>query len=114
MQQAVEAAEVDECTVFGEVLDRAGEDRAFFQVRKGLAALGVDLFFEELFARDYDVAALLVELDDGDVKRLALEGVEIVHGANIDLGAREESARAVDVHGDAALDAVNDDAGNRS
>src|SRR5882724_2486586 len=113
VQQAIQPAEIDERAVFGEVFHRAGEDRAFFEVRKSFRALGVDFLFQELFTRDDDVAALFVELDDGHVEGLALEGVEIVHRANIDLGTGKESAGAMDVDGDAALDAVNDNAGDR-
>ena len=40
VQQAVDAAEVDERTVVGEVLDRAGEDGAFAEVLHGGRALG--------------------------------------------------------------------------
>src|SRR5258706_844367 len=113
MQQAVEAAEIYERAVFGQVLHRAGENRSLFEVRERFRTLSVDLFFEQLLARDHDVAALFVELDDGNVESLALEGVEVVNRANIDLRTRQESARAVNIHGEAALDAVDDDAANR-
>ena len=66
VQQAVDSAQVHERAVLGEVLHHAGENRAFFQVLQGLRFLFVLFLFQQLLARDHDVAALLVELDDGD------------------------------------------------
>ena len=73
VQQAVEAAQIDECAVLGEVLDHAGQHGAFFQMLERLGFLFVLLFFQNLLARDHDVAALLVQLDDGDFEDLAFE-----------------------------------------
>ena len=77
VQQTVDAAEVDKSTVIGEVLDHAGQNRAFFQMLQSLRSLFTLLAFQHLFARDHDVAALLVQLDDGDFERFALHCVEI-------------------------------------
>ena len=67
VEQAVDAAQVDERAVVGEVLDGAGEDRCpLRECARVTDLLGVLLFFEELLAGDDDVAALLVELDDAD------------------------------------------------
>src|ERR1700678_129558 len=113
VQQAVDSAHVNECAVLGEILDDAGEDAAFFKVFEGFAALFVLLFFEKLLAGDDDIAALLVELDDGDFHRLALHAIQIADGAQVHLGARQERARALNVDGKAALDALYDDAFDR-
>ena len=113
VQQAVDAAHVDERAVLGEVLDDAGQDAALFEVLERLAALFVLLFFEQLLARDDDVAALLVELDDGDFHRLALHAIEIADGTKVNLRAGQEGARALNVDGEAALDALDDDAFDR-
>ena len=51
VQQAVDAAQVDERAVVGQVLHRAGQDRVFFQVLQRLAALLRLLFFQHLLAR---------------------------------------------------------------
>ena len=106
VQQAVDAAEVDERAVVGEVLDGAGEDRALVEVLHGGRALGVLLFFEDLLAADHDVAALLVELDDADFNLLAEVAVEIAHGANLKLRAGQERLHA-DVDSEPALDAAD-------
>src|SRR5579863_576662 len=109
VKQAIEAAQIDESAVFGEVLDHSGQDGAFFQMLQGLRALFVLLAFEQVLARDHDVATLLVELDNGNFNRLAFHAVQITDGAQIDLRARQERVCAVDVHGQAALDAVDHD-----
>src|SRR6266568_2607297 len=46
VQQTVNAAEVDECSVFGEILDHPGEDRAFLQVLEYLGPLLVLLLLQ--------------------------------------------------------------------
>ena len=74
-----------------------------------LRALFVLLAFEQLLARDHDVAALLVQLDDGDFDGLALHAVQIADRAQIHLRAGQESVRAENVDGQAALDAVDHD-----
>ena len=113
VEQAVDAAEVDKRAVVGEVLDGAGEDRALFQVFEGLrAALGL-LFLENLLARDDDVAALLVQLDDADLNRLADVRVQIAHRAQLQLRAGQERLDA-DVHRQAALHAADDRPCDRS
>ena len=109
VQQAVEAAEIDERAVFGEVLDHSGEHRTFFQVLERLGALFVLLAFEQILTRHDDVAALLVQLDDGDFERLALHAVQIADGTKVDLRARQESVGAENVDGQAAFNAVDDD-----
>src|SRR6185437_15215524 len=113
VQQAVEAAHVNECAVVGEVLDGAGEDRALLEVLEGDGLAGVLLFLENLLARDDDVAALLVELDDADLELLADVAVEVANGTNLNLRARKEGLDA-DIDREAALDARDDHTLHRS
>src|SRR5208282_106969 len=110
VKEAIDSAHIDESAVFGEILDDAGEDAAFLEMLEGLAALLALLFFEKLFAGDDDVAALFVELDDGDFHRLALHAIEVADGTQVDLGAGQKGACALDIDGEAALDALDDDA----
>ena len=70
VQQAIDAAEIDECAVVGEVLDRALHDRAFLQVVHQRAALGGEFLLHDGAARHDHVVALLVELDDLEFERL--------------------------------------------
>ncbi len=113
MQQTVNSAHVYECTILGQVLDDAGEDAAFFEVFQRFAALFILLFFQQLFPRDHNVAALFVELDDGNFHRLALHAIQVPDGTQVHLRARQEGACALNVHGQAALDAFDDNALDR-
>src|ERR1035441_2020133 len=110
VQQAVDSAHVDKGAIFGEVLDDSGENGAFFEMLERLAALFRLLFFQKLFAGDHDVAALLVELDDGDFHGLALHSIQIADGTEIDLRAGQKGVRTLNVEGQATLDALDDDA----
>ncbi len=107
VQQAVDAAEIDERAVVGEVLDRAAQRLALGQrVERRLLLLGV-LFLEQDLAREHDVAALLVDLDDAHPELLALQRVEVAHRPHVDLRSRQERAHA-DVDGQPALDPFDD------
>ena len=80
VEQAVDAAEVHEGAVLGDVLDRAHEDLALFEGLQGLAlALGV-LLLEDGLAGEDDVAALLVDLDDAHAELLPLEASRLRTG----------------------------------
>ena len=107
VQQAVDAAEVDERAVVGDVLDHAAQHLALGQrLERVLLLLGV-LFFEEHLAREHDVAALLVDLDDAHAELLPAQRVEVAHRTHVDLAAGQERAHA-DVDGEPALDALDD------
>ena len=72
VQQAVDAAEVHERAVFGDVLDHAVDHGAFFQRLHQLGALFAHAGFDHRTARQHHVVALAVELDDLELKRLVL------------------------------------------
>ena len=110
--KAIDAAEVDERTVVGEVFDRAGEDNALFEVLESGGTLGVLLFFEDLFAADNHVAALLVELDDADFNLGAEVAIEIADRAHLKLRTGQERLEA-NVDRETALDAADDGAHHR-
>ena len=64
VQQAVDAAEIDEGAVVGDVLDHAVDDLALFEVlHQLLALLGAGLF-QHGAARHDDVAAAAIHLED--------------------------------------------------
>src|SRR5690606_9846200 len=73
VQQAVDAAEIDERTVVGQVLDDALQHRAFLERLEQLLALGTVLLLDDRAARHDDVVAPLIELDDLELERLTLE-----------------------------------------
>src|SRR5258707_4649006 len=107
VQQAVDAAQIDERAVVGDVLDHALEHFALGEgLERVLLLFGV-LFFEERLARQHDVAALLVDLDHAHAQLLAAQRVEISHGTDVNLRSRQEGADA-DVYGEAALDPLDD------
>ena len=110
VQQAVDAAEVDERAVVGEVLDGALDDGAFLQLLEQLRALGAVFLLDDRTTRHDDVVALLVELDDLEFERLAFEVRRIAHRADVDERARQERAHEIDFDGEAALHAAIDDA----
>src|SRR6202045_2551544 len=110
VQQAVDAAEVDECAVIGDVLDHAVDDLALFEVlHQFLALLGAGLF-EHRAAPHHDVAAAAIHFQDLERLRIVYQGRDVADRADIDLRAGQEGDRAVEVDGEAALDLVEDDA----
>src|SRR4051812_41205081 len=109
VEQTVEAAEVDERAVVGKVLHGAVHDRALLQMLEGLGAkLGL-LLVQNLFARNHDVAALLVEFYDAYFQLGALHVVEVAHGLEVHLRAGQERARAAEIDGEAAFYALDND-----
>src|SRR5579864_2056758 len=107
MKQPVDAAEIDERPVVGDVLHDALEDLALCEgLERVLLLLGV-LLFEQRLPRQHDVAALLVDLDHAHPQLLAAQRVEVADRTHVDLRAGEEGADA-DVHGQATLDALDD------
>ncbi len=112
VQQAIDAAEVDERAVIGEVLDDALDDRAFLQALQQLFALLGELALDDGAAGDHHVVALAVELDDLELEFLAFEVGRIAHRAHVDQRTRQERADVLDVDGEAALDLAGDPAGD--
>ena len=110
VQQAVDAAEVDERTVVGDVLDDALDDLAFLEALHELRALLGAGLLEHGAARHDDVAAALVHLEDLEGLRVVHQRGDVADRADVDLAARQEGHGAVEVDGEAALDLVEDDA----
>ena len=108
VQQAVDAAQVDERAVVGEVLDHALERGAFLEVLQQRLALGAVLGLDDRAARDDDVIALLIELDDLELERRAFEGRRVADRPHVDERARQERAHEIDVDGEAAANAAAD------
>ena len=111
VQQAVQPVEVDERTEVGEVLDGALADVARGHLTEELAtALGA-LSFNQLTAGEDHVAAVLVNLNDLELKNVAHERGEILGGNHVDLRRRQERLDA-DVDEQPALDDGLDLAGD--
>ncbi len=107
VQQAVDAAEVDEHAVVGDVLDRALEPRSLLQPLQRLGLLLHQLRLEHRLARQHDVVAPAVQADDLELQLLAAQGLEVLDRLDVDERSRQEGAQA-DVHRQTALDAVGD------
>jgi hypothetical protein len=73
VQQTIDAAQIDECAVVGEVLDDALDRRAFLQIVDQRGTLGAVLLLDHRTARHHDVVALLIELDDLEFERLVFQ-----------------------------------------
>ena len=109
MEEAVDAAEIDERTVLGDVLDRAGDDLVLLKVLEGGFLETVALLLEKHTTREHDVAALLVELDDLELEGLTEEAVEVADRPEIDLRPWQERFDAsADGHCEAALHPLGD------
>ena len=110
VQQAVDAAQVHERTVIGDVLDHTLEDLTLFEVlhqfRTGFRA-GL---FKHRTARHNDVVARLVHLEDLERLRGAHQRRDIAHRTDVDLAARQEGHGARKIDDEAAFDATKDHA----
>ena len=82
------------------------------QRRQELLALLALARLEHGAARDDDVVALAVELDDLELERLVLERRRVLDRTDVDERAGQERADAVDHHGEAALHLAGDEAGD--
>ena len=112
VQQAVDAAEVDERAVVGDVLDHAVDDLTFFEVlHQFLALLGARLF-QHGAARHHDVAAAAIHFQNLERLIDVHQRRDVADRADVDLTARQEGHGAVEIDGEAALDLVEDDAGD--
>jgi hypothetical protein len=108
VQQAVDTTEVDECAVVGQVLDDALDDCALFEILEQLFTLFTVLCLDNCTARNDNVVALLVELDDLEFEVLVFEVRGIANRADIDKRARQEAADLAEVDGETALDLAGD------
>ncbi len=108
VEETVEAAEIDEHAVFGDVLDLTGDDLAVFEGAEQLVALFAAHLFEKHAAGNDDVAAAAVDLEDLEVEFLIDQGVHVRDRAQINVGTGQECFHAAEIDGVTALDAADD------
>ena len=108
MQQPIDAAQVHERAVVGDVLHHAVQDHAFLEALDQLAALLRPRFFQHRAAGHDDVPPRPIHLQDLERLRAAHQRPHVAHRADIDLAARQERHRAAKVNGEPALDAAID------
>src|SRR2546422_284660 len=113
VEQSVHAAQIDEGTEVGDVLDDALPHLAYLQLFHEDVALGLTLGFEQHATAHHDVAASLVQLDDLELEALAQELVDVGHAPQGDLAAGEERIHAHQVHPPSAFDLLHERARHR-
>ena len=112
VQQSIDAAQINERAIFGEVFHHPGDHRAFKQVLQRRKLARLQLFFHGHFARHHHVSAPAVDLQNLDRNILADELIEVVNWPDVDLRTRHEG-RYADVHHQPALGALHHTAGNQ-
>src|SRR5690606_9549851 len=111
VHEAVHAAQVDERTEVDDRRDLALADLALVQVVEEVRArLGLRLLEQRAAAED-DVVAVLVELEDLRLDLLAQVRGQVADAAQLDERCRQEAAET-DVDDEAALDDLDDGAGD--
>jgi hypothetical protein len=116
VEQAVDAAEVDEGAKVGEAADDALANLAFLELELELFAFFLALLLEHAAARQHEVLALAIDLGDFALEPLVHEAAEILVADEVDLAHGHEAAGAVDAEleaadvaaGDAGLDDFTD------
>ena len=110
VQQAIDAAQVNERAVVGDVLDHALDDRAFLEILHARFAVCAHAGFQHGAARHHHVVALAVQLDDLEFHGLVFVRRGVLDRTDVHQRTRQEGADAVDHRGQAALDLAADEA----
>src|SRR5690606_4692344 len=110
VEEAVDAAEVDEDAEVDDVLDGPLEHLADLERVEDLLPLLHEVLLDQRLVADDDVAVGRVDLDDLELHRLVEVRVEVAHRPDVHLGAGEEGLGPEEVHDHAALDAADDGA----
>ncbi len=110
MQQAIDAAEIDERAVIGDVLDHAFDNLLLLKRGDERCAFFGAAFFQNRAARDHDVAAAAIHFQDLEQLLLVHQRADIAHRANVHLATGKERDRAVEIDGEATLHAAEDHA----
>src|SRR4029079_9003446 len=97
MHEAVDAAEIDEGAVVGDVLDHAVDDLALFEASDDLAALLGSCLLEHRTAGDDDIAAPSIHLQDLEGLRHVHQRAYVADRADVDLASWEERHGAVEI-----------------
>ena len=111
VQQAVDAAQVDERAELGDVLDHALAELADFERAEQLGLLLGPFGLDQRPAADDDVAPRVVDLQHDALDRAADVVADVGRAADVDLAGRQEDVDA-DVDQQPALDLARDRAGD--
>ena len=108
VQQTVNAAQINERTVFGDVLDHTVNLLAFGQVADNFGALFCTGLFEDRTTRYNDVATTTVHLQDLERLLETHQWASVAHWAHVNLRAWKERNSAAKVNSETAFDAAKD------
>src|SRR5438477_7943790 len=108
MEEAIDAAQIDERAVVGDVLDHPVHHLAFGEVLHQLGALLGTGFLHDGAARDHDITAAAVHLEDLEGLRHIHQCADIADRPDVDLAAGQEGDGAAEVDRKAALDPAED------
>jgi len=112
VQQAVNAAQINECTVVSEVLNDTFNFHAFLQVFQQLIALCAVFGFDNGTTRNNNVVALLIQLDYFKFKLFAFQVQSVTHRTNVYQRTWQERTNTVQLNSEAALNFAVDNTGN--
>ncbi|VVN58714.1 hypothetical protein PS685_02892 [Pseudomonas fluorescens] len=110
VQQAINATQIDECAVIGEVFDDTFNLLTFLQRFQQSFTLGGVLCFQHAATRNNYVVALLVQLDDLEFQLFAFQVRSIAHWTNVNQRTWQERTDAVNVDSEAAFNLTVDNA----
>ena len=112
VEETVNAAEINECTVIGKILDSAGNNLTFLKLTKNGLTIGIVLGFDNGTAGNNHVVPLLIKLDNLEFQRLLLNIAGIANRTNVNKRTRQEGTDTLNGYGKAALDLVFNNAHN--
>ena len=103
VDETVQTAEIDECTVGNDVLDSTFQDLADFEFADDLSLLGFDFSLDESLVGNDNVLVVVVDLDNLELHSLANIHIEVADLLDIDLGTRQKGFDTEDVHDETAF-----------
>ncbi|MNS97975.1 hypothetical protein D3C72_1323250 [compost metagenome] len=103
VQQAINATQINECTVVSEVLNDTFNFHAFLQVFQQLIALCAVLGLDNGTTRNNNVVTLLVKLDNFELKLFAFEVQSVANRTNVYQRTWQERANTVQLNSEATF-----------
>jgi len=103
VQQAVNAAQINECAVVSEVLNDTFDFHAFLQVFQQLIAFCAVFGFDNGTTGNNNVVTLLVKLDDFELKLFAFQVQGVANRTNVNQGTRQERANTIQLNSEATF-----------
>ena len=110
VQQTINTTEIDECAVFGDVLDGTVNGLTFLEIGNEFGTGLCARLFEHATTRNNDVAATTIHFQDQERLYNAHQRADITDRTDVDLAARQEGGCAIKIDRIAALDDVEDNA----